>query len=317
MLKARFLATLISLSLLVSTLVIFAPAARADATCGPGMTWDPGRLTCVIQDVDPGGGGTGGEGGTGGGDGPGTGTGPTGPRVCEWLGEKIPCSRDDEIWVDSNSCYASDAGPDYKPAPDGHTQGSWYMCRGVGPTNAGSSFNWWSDTPPPGFPPRISAAEAARRLAAEFDLVGVSIGIVPKPAAGSKGSVGLPVWMWVDAPSANSYGPYSLAKSYEGLSVSGTASVTSIDWDMGDGAVINCPNAGSPYDVSFGVAASPNCGYSYSKMSNQFPGGKYTVTATSHWQIRWQAGAQTGVIDRTTQSSTQVEIGEMQTVIVK
>jgi len=153
-------------------------------------------------------------------------------------------------------------------------------------------------------------------LLRQFTFKGVPIGIVPEARAGSKGSVGLPVWMWVNGPGQDNYGPWTQSATIGGVAITGTAQVTSIDWNMGDGTVISCANSGTAYQEAFGLAASPTCGHMYTRMSKDQPGGKYTVTATSNWTFNWTAGGQTGTATTTVQNSTQIEIGEMQTVIV-
>ena len=272
-------------------------------------------------------------GGSTGGGGGGGGTGTTtpggtdvvlqpGPTTCKHGDKEIDCSGDKGSWSNSDQCYWRLATPQKAP-PAGKSagDGAWYDCTTV-PANAGSDSpgvstvsTRWLDQPPAGVT-RITPSQAAAQLLRQFTFQGVPIGIVPEAAAGSKGSVGLPVWMWVNGANQTNYGPWTQSATIGGVAITGTARVTSIQWDMGDGTVVSCGNPGTPYQDGYGLAASPTCGHIYSRMSKDQPGGKYTVTATSNWAFDWQADGQTGSETTTVQSNTQLEIGEMQTVIV-
>lgn len=324
--------------------------ASADGGCPTGMIPNPAEPgSCMVSievpggGDDNGGGSGGGDGGdNGGSDGGGTGGGNGGTRECSATGKGIlhseltnrkkgplPCTNDfGAVWDDANQCYMT-----LFSGESGHPEGEvWNNGVKLKPENEKGKFYGcdaasypgayqapiWLDTPPgaPAEPP-ITPAEAAAELYKRFQFNGVDIGIVPRPDADSQGSVGLPVWMWVNNPTQDTYGPWTQSDTIRGLAISGTAKVTSIDWSMGDGTVINCANPGSAYDTSYGIKSSPDCGYSYSRMSKDQPGGRYAVTATSYWQFDWQAGGQTGTSTTTTQSVTQLNIGEMQTVITK
>lgn len=343
----RFLAFLAATTLLVGSSVLGPLSiASAEGGCPSGMIPNPDRPgSCIVSIEIPGGGGDNGGGtgdgnggGTGGGDGGGTG----GTRECSATGAgtlrgeptmrkkgPLPCANDaGGVWDDANQCYmtlySGEPGhPEGEVWNDGvkldpkNEKGKFYGCDALSYASAYQS-PIWLDTPPgaPAVPP-ITPAEAAAELFKRFQFKGVDIGIVPRPGNGSQGSVGLPVWMWVNNPNQDTYGPWTQSDTIRGLAISGTAKVTSIDWNMGDGTVINCANPGSAYDVSYGIKSSPDCGYSYPRMSKDQPGGKYAVSATSYWQFDWQAGGQTGTATTTAQSVTQLDIGEMQTVIVK
>ena len=78
---------------------------------------------------------------------------------------------------------------------------------------------------------------------------------------------------------------------------------------MGDGGTVACTSTGTSYADSFGMSASPDCGYRYTTQ------GTYTVTATSYWTINWSGIGESGVINQTYTSSVVVTIGELQTVV--
>ncbi|WP_157596640.1 ATP/GTP-binding protein [Streptacidiphilus rugosus] len=169
----------------------------------------------------------------------------------------------------------------------------------------------WFQNPPPGYGGGVDVQALAQQAVSKMALVGPAVGIAPPP--GTKGVVGLPVWLW-DNVSPTTWGPNTAAASAGGVTVTATGSATQIVWTMGDGATVTCDNPGVAYQASFG-AQVPVCGHIYTATSDKEPGGKYTITATSTWVVDWTATTgQTGQITVTRQSNSAVEIGELRTV---
>jgi hypothetical protein len=126
----------------------------------------------------------------------------------------------------------------------------------------------------------------------------------------------MPVWLWVEK-SENTYGPITKDASVPGLSVSATAQVKAINWNMGDGKTVRCEGPGTAYSKSMGIKDSPDCGHRYRKTSRERAGCKYKVTATADWVIDWQSTlGDTGQITMTQQADTQLRIGEAVPVLV-
>lgn len=124
--------------------------------------------------------------------------------------------------------------------------------------------------------------------------------------------VGLPTWLWVA-----SWEPVSATASVAGVSVTATARPVSVSWSMGDGSTVQCPGPGTAYrpggDPS---AASPDCGYVYSRSSARQPGLAFTATATVRWSVWWSgAGASGTFADLTTGGSRALRVAESQAVI--
>jgi hypothetical protein len=72
---------------------------------------------------------------------------------------------------------------------------------------------------------------------------------------------------------------------------------------------------GTPYEPSYEGRQSPDCGHSYTTSSRNQPGGRYTITATTTWQVTWTAGASRGVFLVTRASQATPKIDELQVVV--
>ncbi|MEV0493703.1 ATP/GTP-binding protein [Streptomyces atratus] len=161
-------------------------------------------------------------------------------------------------------------------------------------------------------PPAAAAVDPAVLAQAAVDkmlLRGPQIGITPKP--GGKGVVGMPVYMWT-ARGAETYGPNTASASAGGVTVTATARVTRIVWQMGDGKTITCTTAGTPYKAEYGKKPSPDCGYRYRQPSSTQESGKYHVTATSTWTIDWTGGGQSGQLTEIRDSDVDITVAEVQ-----
>lgn len=214
------------------------------------------------------------------------------------------------IVVDGRTC--APAGPTDPQPPlsdpvwDGNAEGAIYDCV-VGPASTGGfqapmTLRYWSATPPAAVPdPALLAQQAVDSMG----LRAIRVGIVPRTDGGSVGLVGVPNWMWVDAPDAVTFGPSTASASAGGWTVTATARVDSVTWDMGDGQIVTC-GAGTPYRDSYGSSPSPDCGHVYTEQ------GQYTVTATSHWVVTWSGIGQVGTISMNLTESALVTIGEAQ-----
>ncbi|MGW1768230.1 ATP/GTP-binding protein [Streptomyces sp. NPDC002073] len=173
--------------------------------------------------------------------------------------------------------------------------------------------NIFSTAPPGAGAPVIDPEDVARRAVDKMLLRGPAIGITPKP--GGKGVLGMPVYMWTET-GPETYGPNVASASVGPVSVTATARVSKIVWNMGDGKTVTCTTAGTPYKPGFGTAPSPDCGHRYERPSSTTSSGKFHVTATSTWSIDWQVtgGAQTGQLSEARTSSVDIDVAEVQVV---
>ena len=137
--------------------------------------------------------------------------------------------------------------------------------------------------------PEVLAKIAVERM----ELRPVGMGMWPDQIQGFPGRhtlVGWRNWMWVTDPAPNTWGPIVKTASQDGYSVTATASVTRLDWDMGDGNHKMC-GKGLPHPANkTRDEASPFCGYQYKGVIHV--GFCYRVRSSSSWvTMRMMAGS--------------------------
>ena len=256
----------------------------------------------VINPTDPGSPGDPGSGGDGG-----SGIN-TGSQTCTFQGKEIPCSSPDGVWNSGYGCYlklAPGGGP--PPPAAGNPNGAWYWC--ITPGAANTVRTMWLDDPPAALP---SPAELAQTALERMNLEPIAIGIVPEDQPGRIGLVGMPVWLWVENPTADTFGPVTESATAGSLTVTATARVESTVWGMDDGSEVTCTTEGTPYEDKYGESGSPDCGHRYTTTSWDRPGHRFTVTATTQWVVEWAGGGQNGVIAIDHVAETQIRVGELQ-----
>lgn len=228
------------------------------------------------------------------------------------LGDPVPCESGGGVFSNELGCYlrlVEPQPPAGDPAWEGHDPaegGAVYDC--VSPLTTALNRRLWLAAPPE---PPIAPGEVARQAVAQMGLRAIEIGLAPEP--GGIGLVGMPVWLWAATPDGPTFGPTTASATAGGVTVTATARVDHIVWDLGDGSSVTCTTAGTPYEARYGRAASPDCGHTYLRESADQPGDAYTVTATSYWVVTWEGAGQTGnfSLDGLT-SQAQVVIAEAQ-----
>ncbi len=279
--------------------------------CPPGST--PLGTTCVIAVTEPGAGQAGGT------ETQPVSSGSSGPAVCTYGGAEIPCTPSGYRWNAARECFARLADP--QPAPEdavwqGHTDGVIVACvppycvvEGLGMDDCYIDL-YWAPTPPGAAGP--SPRELADRAVEAMKLRAGQIGTAPP--AGSMGIVGVPVWLWISDPGESTTGPITRSASAGGITVSATGRLERIVYSMGDGQQIQC-GAGTAYQASYGAAASPDCGHTYSSTSAGGSGQAYTISATSYWTVTWAGGGQSGTIPLDFTRTVQLRVGEVQVIV--
>lgn len=227
----------------------------------------------------------------------------------------VACSSKKGTWSNEHSCYLrpmANQPPADNPAWEGNdpADGVVYECTSdlVPPFYR----TVWLPNPPTA--QTIAPGEVAQTAVEQMDLRAIHIGITPAP--GGIGVVGMPTWLWADGSDATTFGPITRTATAGGVTVSATARVRQIVWDLGDGTTIACATPGTPYQPRFGTNPSPDCGHTYTQDSGDQPDGTFTVSATSQWVVEWEGAGQTGTItlDGLT-SEVTVTIGEAQVLV--
>jgi hypothetical protein len=316
----RLVDHVLALSLAAAGLLILAPGpSYADTEC---QVTDPETGVCLIYAEVPGAPGSPADPGD---DGP----KDTGSRAaCYWDGTSqgvtkpppgpVPCSSEYGYWSNGYNCYVSPLDPQ-PPAGDpnwqGHEPGDGAVYNCYQPQT--DILIWiWSQDPSPNSGAGPTPRQVAQIAIEQMDLRAIDIGITPEPGEDSIGIVGMPVWMWAANPDSHSVGPITESASAGGITVTATAKVHTITWDMGDGSEVTCTTGGTPYKASYGNAKSPDCGHTYEKSSSKMPNGKYTVTATSDWVITWEGAGQTGIVRLNGLTrSVSIAVGEAQVLV--
>ena len=252
--------------------------------------------------------------------GEGNGSGDVPAPTCQNArGNEIPCTLTGfGSWSSAKHCYVSRAEPQPPPTDPiwtGQTTGAIYQCY-VPPENAPLLFGavslFWSAAPP--VAPTLTPEQAAEIVVAGMGLSAVDIGIVPEPGPASVGLVGLPVWMWAQR-TPNTWGPLTRTANAGGVTITATARVNQVVWDMGDGDKVTCTTPGTVYSDEYGDRMSPDCGHRYTETSVGLPGDAYPVSATSSWIVDWNGGGRSGQISVELSAQTQIQVGELQVLV--
>lgn len=167
--------------------------------------------------------------------------------------------------------------------------------------------------PPPPPDPAVLAQQAIGQLQ------------VPKPAIHlgpdpDKIAVNFDTWLWLDSAA-----PVSSTVALGGISVTATATLSSVDWSMGEpltldgGAIasVTCQGPGTAPSQNSDFNVPPPCGYmfKYRSLQERTNGvGQWPVSATATWSVTWAASTgQTGADSLSATSTTNVEVGEYRT----
>jgi hypothetical protein len=231
----------------------------------------------------------------------------------------VPCSKPGYgNWSNAYNCYISPmhpAPPAGDPSWQGHEPGDGAVY-GCYQPQTDMLVPIWAANPPTSAAAGPSPREVAQMAIDQLNLTAINIGITPEPGPDSIGLVGMPVWLWAKDPDSHTFGPATASASAGGITVTATARVDQVTWDMGDGDTVTCTTAGTPYTAAYGNKRSPDCGHVYTTSSAAQPDQRYTVTATSDWVITWEGAGQTGIIRLNGLArSVQIAVGEAQVLV--
>jgi hypothetical protein len=247
-----------------------------------------------------------------------TGSKSPGKRVCTYKGDEITCTSDLGVWSEERQCFVQRVSP--QPPADhaiweGRDEGTIYQC--VAPGSAfsagvGNGFWFWAPSAgAAGAPVLVDPVTLAEKAIERMDLVSPTIGMTPL-SAGAPLLVGMDAWLWVENAGPHGYGPITRTATAGPVSVTATARVTKVVWDLGDGTRRTCRSAGTPWSPEKGTGPSPTCGHRYLTPSTSEPDGSFTVRATAHWQVEWTGAGQAGEITFTMDGQRQQPVTEVQ-----
>ncbi len=231
----------------------------------------------------------------------------------------VPCSSEYGYWSNGYRCYISLLDPQ-PPAGDpnwqGHEPGDGAVYNCYQPQT--DLLIWiWSQDPPPNSGTGPTPREVAQIAIEQMDLRAIDIGITPEPGEDSIGIVGMPVWMWAANPDEHTVGPITESATAGGITVTATATLHKITWDMGDGTKVDVHDR--RHAVQGGVRQHEVAGLRARLREVELEAeqdGKYTVTATSDWVITWEGAGQTGTIRLNGLTRTvAIAVGEAQVLV--
>ncbi len=177
-------------------------------------------------------------------------------------------------------------------------------------TSAGNVVsNYWQPSAAAAVVP--DPARLARTAVSTMELRPIQLGTFPRTvqqAPNDLGYVGWNMWLWADAPSENTWGPITRSASEAGYTVTATATVAKVVWEMGDGRSVTC-GRGTPWRGTLSRnERSPDCGYMYER------DGEYTISATTYWNIEWTGIGSSGTIELELTRSEDIRVAEVQVV---
>jgi hypothetical protein len=149
---------------------------------------------------------------------------------------------------------------------------------------------------PPGYNQRPSLTQAAA-IAIVANLQGILSPTQATAPTGhptrdpsTPGLVGLPAWMWAMEGKLISLlislGPLGVNIKILGVTIAVALLNQHMEWDMGNGDIVNCSDDGQAFDPSYVNSVSPvtpSCSYTYQKP------GMYSVDARSIWFVTVQS----------------------------
>ena len=161
-------------------------------------------------------------------------------------------------------------------------------------------------------PVTITPEQAAYEAFVKVKLVAPTPNVGPPPSINQwkMAAVGYPLWLWTTGDTD----PPAVTDAVGGLFVSLDPKVSKTVFAMGDGTTVTCSGKSRPWTRAVPAGQkSPNCGHAYTEPS--LPKGSYTITATTHWAVDWNANGQTGTIPFTQTATTTLPVGEIQVLV--
>lgn len=176
----------------------------------------------------------------------------------------------------------------------GRTDGAIHMClsdlTGFGTAN-------WPVWVAPAEEAGPSPAELAQQAVDSMELRAVEIGMAPEPDnADPNILIRMPNQVYASNAGPSALGPTSASASAGGITVTAEGRPTGIDIDPGDGsAPFSCTT--TELAATQRALEGPGiCSVTWERTSTEQPDGTYPLTVTTHWEVTWEGGGESGVI---------------------
>ncbi len=159
--------------------------------------------------------------------------------------------------------------------------------------------------------PTVTVTEVRESAIDKIDLTAPDLGASPclADADNCTGTVGVPVWLWVDDGDGEL--PFETASASAGpYSIEATAEVAQVKWSLGDGQETICEGAGTKFNADTHGWSAPDCGFETGWKNI----GTHTLTASYVWDLSW-SGDENGSTSRTLSTTQEINVREIQTVV--
>ncbi len=246
-----------------------------------------------------------------------------GTRTCTHNGHTIACTGSSGVWSQERQCWVQRVSP--QPDLTGTqwadlTDGAIYQCTVPGAGfSAGTGTGYWFWAPAAGqagAPVLIDPVVLAERAVEQMGLRAPALTMTPRDPDAPL-LVGVDAWLWLDDADRTMVGPVTRTASAGPVSVTATAAVTSVEWDLGDGTRLTCDGPGTPWSPDQGTGPSPTCGHRYLTPSSTQSDGTFTVRATTHWQVDWSGAGQSGQITFSLDDTRELRVDEVQVLVTR
>lgn len=158
--------------------------------------------------------------------------------------------------------------------------------------------------------PRVTREQVGQRAVDQLKLTAPSMGSAPCTDEGCQGTVGVPVWLWIEGSDDGGLPGDSASASAGPFNVTATAKVSEVKWDLGDGQSTSCTTAGTEFTEGMAWGPSPDCGFPQGWQKK----GSYTLTATYVWDVSW-SGSINGSDTQEVSTTETVTVGEYQGIV--
>ncbi|MBM0274016.1 hypothetical protein JM949_00335 [Micromonospora sp. STR1s_6] len=205
------------------------------------------------------------------------------------------------------ACYwAPVEGNRPPPAGKGPT-GGWYARTCAANGRGSQETPVWLDQAP-----GVDLAALAQTARSRLQLP--APGIRTNPSTAPFLLVRVPVWLWVDPLT---WEARSATASVPGVTVTATATPTTVRWSFGDGSAdLTCAGAGEPFTPGTDPRASSPCGHTYTRSSAAARNERFALRATVTWSVTWSGPGGAGTLTPlTTTASAAVRVAQSQTVV--